>query len=818
MRKWRFIPVMVMMALLVTDVFGQGTATDTDTKKGAAPVTPKAGYAGSASCRECHEKFYHLWSTSRHGLAMQPYTPELAGRQLTAQQQDIVIGKCRYRAEIGQGFSGWVVESRPEGQKKYRIEHVLGGKNVYYFLTPLDRGRLQTLPVAYDVGKKEWFDTAASGMRHFPGRPADAPLHWKDRPFTFNTACYSCHVSQLSTNYVPKDDAYHTVWAEPGINCETCHGPAGEHVRAYREAPKGQAPKDLKIISFRQFSVEQANETCAPCHAKMAPLTETFSPGGRFFDHFGLTTLEDADFYPDGRDLGENYTYTSWRMSPCVKSGQLKCIHCHTSSGRYRFQGEQANSACLPCHAERVKNATAHTHHKAKGDRRVVPGGKGTGTFSEAENEPVPCVGCHMPTTEFARMRRSDHSMLPPTPAATLAFKSPNACNICHRDKDAAWSDKYVREWHKRDYQTPVLHRAGLIAEARKSEWQRLPEMLSYLSSPDRDEVYAASLIRLMESCRDERKWPVLLKCMKDPSPLIRAAAARGLAGYFTPESCEALVKAAGDDTRLVRIQATVTLAGCPREMLKEQDLPQIGKATREFMESMMARPDQWSSHYNLGNYFLERGELKLAVAAFEKASSLEPLSVLPLVNASIVYARLGEGAKAEEALRKALELAPDNAAAHFNMGLLKAEQNDLREAEAHLRAALKADPNLAAAVYNLGVLLIKDRWDEGITWCRKAYELRPQDGKYGYTLAFYLCQKGGVDEAARVLEPMIERKTPAAGAYALLGEIYQRQGKLDEAKSVYGRAAANEALSPADRQSFQARLRGLLESRKPAP
>ena len=36
------------------------------------------GYAGSKSCQECHEKFYGLWSTSRHGLAMQPYTPEFA--------------------------------------------------------------------------------------------------------------------------------------------------------------------------------------------------------------------------------------------------------------------------------------------------------------------------------------------------------------------------------------------------------------------------------------------------------------------------------------------------------------------------------------------------------------------------------------------------------------------------------------------------------------------------------------------------------------------------------------------------------------------
>ncbi len=67
------------------------------------------------------------------------------------------------------GDTGWVIERGPEGEKKYRIDHAMGGKNVYYFLTTLDRGRLQTLPVAYDVNKKEWFDMAASGVRHFPG-------------------------------------------------------------------------------------------------------------------------------------------------------------------------------------------------------------------------------------------------------------------------------------------------------------------------------------------------------------------------------------------------------------------------------------------------------------------------------------------------------------------------------------------------------------------------------------------------------------------------------------------------------------------------
>ena len=165
-----------------------------------------------------------MWAPSHHGLAMQPYTAELARNKLSPQTEEIVIGDSRYRADIA-GENGWVIERGPEGEKKYRIDHVMGGKNVYYFLTAMDRGRLQTLPVAYDVNKKEWFDMAASGVRHFPGQ-TDEPIHWKDWQYTFNTACYGCHVSQVSTNYDLKTDTYHTVWKEPGINCETCHGPA----------------------------------------------------------------------------------------------------------------------------------------------------------------------------------------------------------------------------------------------------------------------------------------------------------------------------------------------------------------------------------------------------------------------------------------------------------------------------------------------------------------------------------------------------------------------------------------------------------------
>ena len=649
-------------------------------------------YAGSRSCIACHGKFYQLWSTSRHGLAMQPYTPEFAKANLTPQSKDLVIGKYRYRVDIGPR-AGWVLETGPrDRKKKYPILQALGGKNVYYFLTPLERGRLQTLPVAYDVRTRQWFDTAASGVRHFgSGRPEE-PIHWQEWPYTFNTACFNCHVSQLSTNYDLKTDTYRTTWAEAGINCETCHGPSKEHNQVMEAAPKGQVPPDLKIISVKKFTPEQNNAACGSCHAKMSPLTTTFPPGDQFFDHFDLATLENPDYYPDGRDLGENYTYTSWLMSPCVKSGKLTCLHCHTSSGRYRFKDEaRANEACLPCHAERVAKAAEHIHHPP--DKPGVP---------------TKCITCHMPMTAFARMNRTDHSMLPPAPAATLQFGSPNACNSCHKDKEAAWADKQVRQWRARDYQAPLLKRAGLIDAARKRDWPKLPEMLAYIASPGRDEVFAASLIRLTMAAPDEGVHLVLLTASQDPSPLVRAAAAEALSVRPGPESFAALVNAAKDSYRLVRVRAAASLAQYPASEVPGQDQAQVQKATGEYLASLTARPDQWTSHYNLGNYYLNRGEVKEALASYDTALKIEPRAAMVLVNAAMADARMGAPDQAEKSLLKAIQVEPGNAAAHFNLGLLKAEKNQVKEAERELQEALRLDPKMAPAAYNLCVLIIK--------------------------------------------------------------------------------------------------------------
>lgn len=775
LKKSRFILPLVGLALLPALAGNAGQP--------AAPLAAN-GYAGSQSCRECHERFYGLWATSHHGLALQPYTAGLAHTKLTAQETPLIIGACRYQADPA---AATVQEDGPDGKKTYRIAHAMGGKNVYFFLTPMERGRLQVLPVSFDVNRRVWFDTTASAVRHYGGLAPDAPLSWRDPAYTFNTSCYSCHVSQLARNYDPTTDTYRTVWGEPGINCETCHGPAAEHIRAARATPPGRPMAEVKLIVTKTMTCDQTNAMCSSCHAKLSPLTTAFAPGARFFDHFTLATFEDPDFYPDGRDLGENFTATTWRLSPCLASGRIDCVDCHTSSGRYKFRQGDPNAACLPCHQARVNSVAGHSHHPA-------------GTAGAR------CTACHMPMTEFGRMRRTGHSMRPPAPSATIAFGSPNACNLCHADKDARWADGFVRQWHADDYQASILRRGAMIAAARRGEWSGLADIVEYLRRADREEIWSASLLRLLRGCPDPAKWPAIRACLNDRSPLVRAAAVEALGDSPPPDALALLLAATRDEFRLVRTRAAAALAAAPRAALDPADAQALDAAANEYLASLHTRPDDWASHYNLGNYHLERQSPTEALAAYAKAIQLQPQSLPPLVNGAMAHAALGQNDQAEARLRQALALDPNNAAANLNLALLLAELGRRAESEQAFRTALKSNPPSAVAAYNLGVLLAPEHPEESLELLRQATTLQPQDSRYVYSYAFFLTQAGRIEQAAQALESLLRQPAGSEDAYRLLGMIYERQQNPGKAAEVYRRAANNDRLPEDARRQFHRR------------
>lgn len=748
----------------------------------ALDFTGQGEYMGSSDCMACHGRFYELWSTSHHGKAMQAFSGAFA-RTLVPMEEAVQIGEDQFFIELN-AAGGVMRQTDAAGTTQtYPVLHALGGKNVYFFLVPLDKGKLQVAPLAYNVHTHEWYDSTGSMVRHFNNGIVDAALDWTDRQLTFNTACHDCHISQMRKNYDPVTDSYETTWTEPGINCEVCHGPGEAHVKAANEAlQKGEKLEDLKLIRFhKDLNMAQRDATCAPCHAKMVPLSRDFTPGELFFDHYDLVSYESHDFYSDGRDLGENYTQTGWMANPCANSGQLECIHCHTSSGRFRFK-DNPNQSCLPCHEKRVDNILEHSHHPADAG--------------------VSCVDCHMPKTAQAHMHRSDHSFRPPSPAASLAFGSPNACNLCHNNKEAItgefnghrqedmeWAGKHVFEWHGQDAGADILELGRIIQAGHDGAWEKLPEILAYLDNPKCDPAAKVAILRLLNNCPDPDKWTAIRKQLVSASEWVRSAAALSLEYDLSPESTPLLLKAAGDEFRTVRIRAAASLIGRNLESFSDEDRKAFEAAHAEYWNSLVIWPDRWSTHYNQGIYFDRLGESEKALSAYEKSMELRDDVIQPMINASMVHARSGDSTNAYELLKKAHAVEPESPQVNFNMALIEAEFGMLEECEKHLRVVLRVQPDMAQAAYNLGVLLCQQNKAEGYEWLHNAARLVPENWDYLASHLYFLDRDGRNAEIEAALKEAIATGRAPAQAYFTLAGNYQNEGSLAAAAEIYHKA-----------------------------
>jgi Tfp pilus assembly protein PilF len=753
-------------------------------------------FTGSASCIECHENFYKLWEPSYHAQAMMPIDAEFMEEHQLPDSEPIDVEGHQFQVEFKDSTMLMYERDGDELVKTYEVIWAMGGHNVYTFLTPFEKGKLQNIPLAFDANRKEWFNYPMAGMRHFGGdMPGDEALPWKDDMFAFNTGCYSCHISQLNTNYDLATDTYHTTWKEPGINCETCHGPAGEHVRIFKALKEGEEADELGLISTRTFTQEQHVASCSPCHAKMNPITPSYMPGDKYFDNYNVTTLEDRDFYPDGRSLGENYTLTEWMMNPCADNSELHCVTCHTSSGRDRNK-DNPNQACLKCHNNRTEDLETHTGHPASAG--------------------LTCLSCHMPKREFVgRFLRSDHSFRPPMPEATIKFGSPNACNQCHTDKSPEWANKIVKARPNGNYQEETLRWAQLIKEARDMEWENVDKMFEYIRNPKTDDVVANSLIRLLGNYPDASKADVLIDALNNKSELVRSSAAYGLGGILTDEVKAALLKACQDDIRLVRIQAANAILTFPQDEFNAEEQAIVAAAEKEYVTSMTSRQDNWSNHYNLGLYHQNKGEATEALNSYETAARLYPPAVLPLINSSVLYSYIGNNQKAEENLKKVLEYEPKNEAANLNLGLLLAEQGRMDEAEKALRTALEANPeNQPVAAKNLAVI-VAQRGDlaGAVKYAEMAYKASPENPDYGYTLAYYQMQNGQTSTAKKTLEKVISTSPGYLSATGYLAQIYLQEGNKDKALQLYKNALKVEGISEQDRAAIQQSIAMLQQS-----
>jgi predicted CXXCH cytochrome family protein len=238
---------------------------------------------------------------------------------------------------------------------------------------------------------------------------------------------------------------------EPGINCEMCHGPSGEHVLEMSD--EGYQPKDPMFppVNFHKIDGRQSVAICAQCHAQSA--IRIPEPGGELNyvsskDFFGKRLWQPygefsrKGFYKDGRFRQTTFMVEALERSECFKKGGVSCVSCHDphSDGAasnptgLKFR-DQPDLMCTGCHAQFNDKATIshHSHHPA-------------------DSEASRCVSCHMPSIMDALLFRARYHQIDDIPNAEMTKRfgqqeSPNACLLCHKEKSTQWVEKRLSSW-----------------------------------------------------------------------------------------------------------------------------------------------------------------------------------------------------------------------------------------------------------------------------------------------------------------------------------------------------------------------------------
>ena len=760
------------------------------------PERTARGYVGTALCGECHGKELDLWRGSHHDLAMKEATAETVLGDFGDAEIDAHGVRSRFFRRDGQFM---VQTDGPDGTlQDYPIRYTFGWYPLQQYLIEFPGGRLQSLGLAWDSrpeaqGGQRWFHL-------YPNESMDHgnPLHWTALDQTWNYQCADCHSTDLQKRYEAERGVYDTRYAEINVACETCHGPGARHVEWARAQAAGGAkagegePREseegasadaasrglLVDLKDRDGGVWQIDpetgqpgrappralhgvgqaqiQTCAPCHSRRGRIWSELKPGDPLQQGFRLALLEPSLYFADGQIKDEVYVYGSFIQSRMYHQGVV-CSDCHDPHSLKLYA--EGNGVCARCHVAVRYDATEHHHHE--------PGSAGAA-----------CVACHMPQRYYMVVdERADHSMRVPRPDLTLKIGTPNACNGCHQDKDAAWAAAAVETW----YPDPV-HRGPHFGEALHAADVHAPDagsrLLALAGDPSQPAIARArALARLHD---DPRHLPgpealvMVRRLLADPDASVRAQAVRVLELADLQTRVELVWPLLSDPVRLVRLEAARVLAPVMGQGMGDALRGQMGAALEEAVGAEVVNADRPEAHLNLG---------LLASAA-------------------------GESRVAEEAYRTALRLDQRFTPARANLADLYRAQGRESEAEAELEAGLAIDPESADLHFALGLARVRaHRLQAAIESLARAAELAPEHGRYAYVHAVALDSAGRTGEALPILEAAQGRDPANREILVALVQFNAKLGQREAAGRWLDRLAT---LAPGDPTVEQ--LRTLLD------
>ena len=566
-------------------------------------------YVGAAVCSRCHSSQFQEWSHARHGKMLQPATPSSVEGDFTA--GEVKLRGLTYRLRV-KGGTYYISESYLSGrEQEHRVDYTLGSRRIQHYLTTLPDGRIIVLPPSWDVLRKEWFHN----LEIVNPEESDRVLLQ-----IWNRSCYGCHVSREEKGFDPERMTYATHWTDFGTNCERCHGPGSEHVSRYQQS-EGAAGGAPAIVLQTRLDPVRNTMVCAQCHSLRNPVSDDFRAGGNYYDSFfpileyGQKMDADPAYWSDGRPRRFSEDAIGFWESQCFLKGGATCIGCHADVHDPEVEKNAklrptVNSLCTGCHQSIGASPETHTHHAS----------------ASAGSS---CIECHMPRTVFSiRAAIRDHSISVPTPENTIRYGIPNACNVCHSDKDARWSADRVREWYGSGAGRKYVRRADAFTRARKGDRGSIELLLAILADRDEGSVIRANAAGHASRFADDPRVRVALeRALHDPEPLVR-----GVAAFRLPpnpanprETAVAFAGALADPVRSVRFGAVLSLLNMGIQRIDGPDHDRFERARQEAAAHYAIVSDDVDEELNAGRFYYLTGAWDRALAAFRTAGRLDP-------------------------------------------------------------------------------------------------------------------------------------------------------------------------------------------------
>lgn len=496
------------------------------------------GFAGSAACEQCHPDRFDSWHASGHAYSLREADERtVAGRfdGTPVAAEDLTVTPFT----LGDGYFMLVESQGAVETGEFRVSRVVGRTFEQGYLTQDDQGAWRLLPLSWSLERDAW-DFSHRVLADIAGLPEDKAMAPRNvSALVFNEGCGECHATAFDPGWDPAQKRFDTRLAEGAVACESCHGPGASHLawhRAERPVGEGYAWPARLLHPAEDLDAKGVMDLCGRCHFLHEwRFAIDDDPRVPHADIALTRNFQGQGFFADGRAAGLIYHGTTQSQSPCFLQGGMSCLHCHDMhSGRRRLMRWDSGSdrQCSECHAAYTEDPVAHSHH-----------------------EKATCVDCHMPKLVSGALHfLHDHSLSSPEPAVTERHPDvPNACGVCHADRDAAWA----REWKDRWWR-PVR--------------PELLEDLDALSSTGFDDAAYDARRRAIAADPGRRMWLRLTALQKapldparlsDPDPQVRQVACEIFssgAPVGEPEVA-GLVRLLEDPVRTVRLEAAYALA-----------------------------------------------------------------------------------------------------------------------------------------------------------------------------------------------------------------------------------------------------------------